>query len=333
MPEDSVIPADAPTARPGVLLVNLGTPDAPTAPAIRRYLREFLADRRVVEAPRAIWLPVLYGIILPFRPRKLVHAYQSVWTPQGSPLMAASLAQAASLRRLLGEQIPVALGMTYGRPSVESAIDELTAQGVNRVIVLPLYPQYSATTTAAVTDAVFRVLMSRRDVPALDTIRDYHDHPAYIAALADSVRSHWQRHGRDAHLLMSFHSIPQEYVDKGDPYGQHCQRSAALLAQTLGLNADQWSISYQSRLGPKRWLQPYTDEYVASLAQRGIKALDVICPGFAADCLETLEEIAIRYREVFLEAGGQTFRYIPALNADAAHIAMMRDLVQPLLRH
>lgn len=333
MPEDSVSPADARTARPGILLVNLGTPDAPTASAIRRYLREFLADRRVVEAPRAIWLPVLYGIILPFRPRKLVHAYQSVWTPQGSPLMAASVEQAASLRRLLGEEIPVALGMTYGRPSVESALNELTALGVTRVIVLPLYPQYSATTTAAVTDAVFRVLMSRRDVPSLQTIHDYHDHPAYIAALAASVRAHWQRHGRDAHLLMSFHSIPQEYVDKGDPYGRHCQRSAALLAQALELRPDQWSISYQSRLGPKRWLQPYTDEYVASLAQRGIKTLDVICPGFAADCLETLEEIAIRYREVFLEAGGQTFRYIPALNADAVHIAMMRDLVQPLLQH
>ena len=314
-----------------MLLVNLGTPDAPTAPAIRRYLREFLADRRVVEAPRWIWLPVLYGIILPFRPRKLVEAYSSVWTEAGSPLMAASRQQAAGLSALLGPGIPVVLAMTYGNPSLASGLKELEARGVERVIVLPLYPQYSATTTAAVIDGLFRVFASQRRIPALSTIKDYHDHPGYIAALAQSVKQYRNLNGAGQHLLMSFHSIPQEYVDRGDPYGEQCRRTAAKLAEALQLDATQWSISFQSRLGPKRWLQPYTDEYVEELAKKGLRDIDVICPGFPADCLETLEEIAIRYREVFEEAGGNTLRYIPALNAEPAHIAMMADLVRPLL--
>jgi ferrochelatase len=315
------------TPRSGVLLVNLGTPDAPTPAAIRRYLREFLSDPRVVELPRALWLPVLYGFILPFRPYKLAKAYGSIWTKHGSPLLDASRRQAEGLRQLLGADIPVALGMTYGNPGIPAALDELRAKGAERIIVLPLYPQYSGTTTAAVIDALFRALARERRLPELHTINDYHGHPAYIAALADSVRTHWQRSGSAGHLLISFHSIPKRYVDQGDPYEAQCQRTAHLLAQALQLAPERWSISYQSRLGREPWLQPYTDLVIPEFAARGIETLDVICPGFSADCLETLEEVAIRYRASFLASGGQDLRYIPALNADTAHIQMMRDLI------
>lgn len=319
------------TEKTGVLLVNLGTPDAPTTTAIRRYLREFLSDPRVVELPRAIWLPVLYGFILPFRPKKLAHAYSSVWSERGSPLLAASQQQAQQLQTLLGADVPVALGMTYGNPSMASALGELKQKGVGRIVVLPLYPQYSGTTTAAVVDAIFRVLATERHVPELRTINDYHAHPAYIQALAASVRAYRQTHGASEHLLMSFHSIPQRYVNQGDPYDSQCKTTAALLAEALQLKPDEWSISFQSRLGREPWLQPYTDVVLPQYAARGMKKLDVICPGFSADCLETLEEVAIRYREDFLAAGGAEFRYIPALNADAEHIRMMQSLVQSAL--
>ncbi|MFP5306659.1 MAG: ferrochelatase [Gammaproteobacteria bacterium] len=313
--------------RTGVLLVNLGTPDAPTAPAIRRYLREFLSDRRVVELPRALWLPVLYGFILPLRPRRLVHAYESVWTAQGSPLLAIGKAQRTALQQRLGNEVRVELAMRYGRPSIEAAIAALEAAGAQRLVVLPLYPQYSATTTASVLDAVFAALSARRRLPELRTIGSYHDDPAYIAALAASVQAHWTQHGRGEHLLMSFHSIPQRYVDAGDPYAAECRRTAALLAERLQLPPEQWSISYQSRVGRGQWLTPYTDEHVAGLAARGVRRLDTLCPGFAADCLETLEEIAQRYAEDFRRAGGEALRYIPALNADAAHMDALAALV------
>lgn len=312
----------------GVLLVNLGTPDAPTAPAIRRYLREFLSDPRVVEIPRLLWLPVLYGFILPFRPKKLVHAYNAVWSERGSPLLDVSQQQATQLQALLGADVPVALAMTYGNPSVADALAELKQKGVGRIVVLPLYPQYSGTTTAAVVDAIARVLARERHIPELRTINDYHAHPAYIETLAASVRAHRQAHGVGEHLLMSFHSIPQRYVDQGDPYDAQCKKTAKLLADALQLKPEQWSISFQSRLGREPWLQPYTDVILPQYAARGIKTLDVICPGFSADCLETLEEVAIRYRADFLAAGGKDFRYIPALNADAEHIRMMQALVQ-----
>lgn len=315
----------------GVLLVNLGTPDSPTSSAIRRYLREFLSDPRVVEIPRAVWLPVLYGFILPFRPRKLVHAYRSVWSERGSPLLDVSRQQATKLQSLLGNEIPVALGMTYGSPSVGSAMAELKQKGAQRVVLLPLYPQYSGTTTAAVFDVIARVLGKERHIPELRTINDYHAHPAYIDALASNVRAHWQANGAAEHLLMSFHSIPQRYVNQGDPYDAQCKITARLLADALQLKPEQWSISFQSRLGREPWLQPYTDVILPQYATKGIKALDVICPGFSADCLETLEEVAIRYRADFLAAGGQDFRYIPALNADAEHIRMMQALVQSAL--
>ncbi|MGH8460700.1 MAG: ferrochelatase [Stenotrophobium sp.] len=315
------------TPKTGVLLINLGTPDAPTAGAIRRYLREFLSDRRVIDTPRALWLPVLYGLILPFRPRKLVHAYASVWTKQGSPLLANSLAQLAGLRALLGAETPVTLGMTYGQPSITAALAELDAQQVRRIVVLPLYPQYSATTTAAALDAVFRALTQQCRVPELSTINSYHDHPSYIAALADSARMHWRQRGRGQHLLISFHGLPQKYADAGDPYDRQCKETAQALAQALQLTNDQWSIAYQSRLGPLPWLQPYTDQRVVSLAAAGMRTLDVICPGFPADCLETLEEITLRYGTAFRNAGGTDLSYIPALNDSPAHLALLRQLV------
>ena len=315
----------------GVLLVNLGTPDAPTPAAIRRYLREILSDPRVVEISRFARLPVLYGFILPFRPKKLVHAYSSVWSERGSPLLDVSKQQATKLQELLGADIPVALGMTYGAPSISSAMAELKQKGARRIAVLPLYPQYSGTTTASAFDVIARALASERHIPELRMINDYHAHPAYIAALAANVRAHWQANGQAEHLLMSFHSIPQRYVDQGDPYDAQCKTTAKLLAEALQLKPGQWSISFQSRLGREPWLQPFTDIILPQYAAKGIGTLDVICPGFSADCLETLEEVAIRYREDFLAAGGKEFRYIPALNADAEHIRMMQTLVQSTL--
>lgn len=315
------------TSISGVLLVNLGTPDAPTPGAIRRYLREFLSDPRVVELPRALWLPVLYGFILPFRPSKLAHAYASVWSEQGSPLLRVARAQANKLQAALGHDTPVALGMSYGNPSIASALAELDAQGVERIVVLPLYPQYSGTTTASVMDIVFRELGRRRKLPELRTINHYHDHPGYIGALAKSVRDHWQQSGRADHLLMSFHSIPQKYVNKGDPYDAQCKRTAQLLAHALELATEKWSISFQSRLGTQPWLQPYTDKVLPQLATQGVSSIDIICPGFSADCLETLEEVAIRYREDFLNAGGKTFRYISALNDGVEHLRFLQALI------
>lgn len=315
----------------GVLLVNLGTPDAPTAGAIRRYLKQFLSDPRVVELPRWLWLPVLYGIILPLRPRRLVEAYEKVWTAAGSPLMAISRAQCEALQQELGPHIRVELAMSYGEPSIPRALKALDTEGVGRVVVLPLYPQYSATTTAAVFDGVFQVFQHSRRIPELRTIASYATHPQYIAALADSVRAHWETQGRVEHLLMSFHSIPQRYVAAGDPYQRECEATAQQLALALNLEPAQWSISYQSRLGREPWLQPYTDVALPQLAGRGVREVDVICPGFAADCLETLEEVAIRYAELFVESGGRRLRYIPALNDSAPHVRALSAVLRSAL--
>jgi ferrochelatase len=311
-----------PTA--GVLLINLGTPDAPTPAAIRRYLAQFLADRRVVELTPLLWLPQLYGFILPFRPRRLVHAYQQIWTAEGSPLLAISRRQAAALqqhlREALGRDIPVALGMTYGTPSIATALAELEARGARRIVVLPLYPHYSCSTTAAALDTLFAELNLRRWMPELRTVNSYHDDPGYIAALAASVRAHWQAQGRGEHLLLSFHGLPQRYVLAGDPYYCQCQKTARLLAEALQLAEGTFSVAFQSRFGKLPWVQPYTEPSIAALAARGVHQLDVICPGFAADCLETLEEVQLRYAETFVKAGGAALRYIPALNDDTAHI-------------
>ncbi|WP_051362113.1 ferrochelatase [Solimonas soli] len=318
--------------RSGVLLANLGTPDEPTAPAIRRYLREFLSDRRVVEIPRALWWLILYGFILPFRPRRLAHAYQSVWTAEGSPLLAISRAQQAGLQARLGggghDEVPVALGMRYGNPSIASAIDDLVRRGARRIVVLPLYPQYSATTTASVFDAVLARVQPMRWWPELRFVNGYHDRADYIAALADSVRAHWQRHGRGEHLLISFHSIPLNYLEAGDPYYCFCQKTARLLAEALDLAPDVWSLSFQSRLGKAKWLSPYTDVTVERLGRSGVRTLDTICPGFSADCLETLEEVALRYGEAFRAAGGGELRYVAALNAGERHLDLLAALAR-----
>jgi len=321
-----------PGRRIGVLMVNLGTPESPTPGSIRRYLRQFLSDRRVVEVPRPIWWLILNLIILPLRPIKLAKTYGSVWHKDGSPLMVISKQQHLALQAALGDDAVVELAMTYGEPSIPKAMAALKAKGANRLLVLPLYPQYSATTTAAVGDAVFKVLMQDRDAPALRIIREYHDDPGYIDALARSVEQHWAEHGRGDHLLCSFHGIPQRNVLLGDPY--HCQahKTARLLRERLGLTESAMSLSFQSRLGKMPWLQPYTDEHVTALAKAGVKQLDVICPGFAADCLETLEEVAIGYGETFTHAGGAALRYIPALNDGPAHIAYLASLVRSHLQ-
>lgn len=315
----------------GVLLVNLGTPDAPDPVSVRRYLKEFLWDPRIVEIPRSIWWFVLNGVILNARPRRSAKAYQKIWTHDGSPLLTISLRQrdalTSALARNFGSEILVALGMRYGNPSIRMALGKLRDLNVHRILVLPLYPQYSATTTASIFDAVTNELRSWRWLPELRFINHYHDEPAYISALADSIRRHRAQAGNTDKLLMSFHGIPEEYFHKGDPYFCECQKTGRLLAEALGLTEDQWQLSFQSRLGPKQWLQPYTDQTLKALANNGVKSVQVICPGFSADCLETLEEIAMENRDIFLTAGGERYEYIPCLNDDAEHIAMLGKLV------
>ncbi len=321
----------AATPRTGVLLANLGTPEAPDRRSVRRYLKEFLWDPRVVEASRPLWWLVLNGIILNTRPARSARAYASVWGENGSPLLDMSLRQHRALSEALGQRhgadVVVALGMRYGKPSIREALESLDAAGCRRLLVLPLYPQYSATTTASIFDAVTTELHRWRWIPELRFVNQYHDHDGYIDALADSVRRHQQQHGRPRLLLMSFHGIPREYFDHGDPYYCHCQKTARLLAERLGLAADDYRVTFQSRLGPKQWLQPYTDATLRELPASGIRDVQVICPGFSADCLETLEEIAVENRDTFVEAGGERYGYIPALNDDTAHIDMLAGLV------
>ncbi|MCB1760099.1 MAG: ferrochelatase [Gammaproteobacteria bacterium] len=318
----------------GVLLTNLGTPDSPEPADVRRYLKEFLWDPRVVEMARPLWWLVLNLVILNTRPRRSAAAYRKVWTAQGSPLLVTARRQAEALQTLLDAEadrpVRVALAMRYGNPSIASALKSLEQAGARRILVLPLYPQYSATTTASTFDAVSAELRHWRWLPELRFVNHYHDDPAYIAALAQSVKNHWAANGEPEKLLLSFHGIPEEYFLAGDPYFCECQKSARLLAQALQLPNERWQLCFQSRLGPKQWLQPYTDRTLQALAGSGVGKVHVICPGFSTDCLETLEEIAIENRDTFLAAGGRDYSYIPCLNDDAAHIGMMRDLV---LRH
>jgi ferrochelatase len=313
----------------GVLLVNSGTPASLSTRDVRAFLAGLLGDRRVVELPRWLWLPILHGIILRVRPRSSAKKYAAIWTPQGSPLAVYSEGLRAGLAEALRNAgTPVALAMLYtGGATVRAAIESLRASGVDRIIVVPLFPQYCGATTGAVFDQVSDVLRASRVVPALGFVADYHDHPAFIDALAASVQDHRREHGDTGHLLMSFHGIPERFVTRGDPYRRQCERTASLLAQRLGLAADDWSVSFQSRFGADRWLQPYTIETVAALPGRGIRNLTVMCPGFAADCLETLEEIGIENRDAFLAAGGQKYQYIAALNARADHVAAMQAVV------
>jgi ferrochelatase len=319
-------------SRTGILLVNLGTPDAPTPAAVRRYLAEFLADPRVVELPRWLWWLALHGIILRIRPPRVAKAYQSVWTDDGSPLLAINKKLHHSLQQAVkahyGDQVVTALAMTYGNPSIAAGLEELRQQNVQRLLVLPLYPQYSATTTAAVFDAVTSILQGWRWIPETRFINQYHDNPNYIQALAESVKTHWQTQGAADKLLFSFHGIPQRYHDAGDPYYCHCQKTARLLAEALQLNEDQWQTSFQSRFGRDPWLQPYTSETLKQWGANGVKHVQVICPGFAIDCLETLEEIAHENRQYFIAAGGSDYEYIPALNDSTAHTDVLLQLIQ-----
>jgi ferrochelatase len=317
----------------GILLVNLGTPRAPDKASVRTYLNEFLSDTRVVERPPILWQPILKGIILNTRPKKSAEAYQSVWTDEGSPLLVISKKQRKALQEALDPdvaQYKVVLAMRYGSPSIRHSLFVLRKFNARRILVLPLYPQYSATTTASIFDEVTAQLRNWRWLPEMRFINSYADDPDYIRALAASVRQHWEAHGRAQKLLFSFHGIPQDYVDKGDPYAAECHRTIHALTTELGMSPDEWVNSFQSRLGPTQWLQPYTDETVKKLAQEGVESIDVICPGFSTDCLETIEEIGMENREYFLEAGGKAFNYIPALNDNPEHIQLMKNLI---LRH
>ena len=316
----------------GVLLVNLGTPDAPTPAAVRRYLREFLWDPRVVELPRLLWWLILQGFILRFRPARSAKAYAKIWTDDGSPLLIHSrhLADAISqqLSTRLSGTVNVKLAMTYGQPSINGALNELFDAGAQRIVCLPLYPQYSGTTTATVFDAVTASLGQRRWVPEFRFINHYHDARGYIAALAQSIRDYWEKNGRGDKLLFSFHGLPQENLHKGDPYHCQCQKTARLVAESLELSSDDWSLSFQSRVGRAEWLRPYTDETVAEFGRQGLGRLDVVCPGFAADCLETLEEIAMQNGDIFKASGGGSLNYIPALNARDDHVAFLVRLIE-----
>ena len=323
---------DADTTRAGVLLVNSGTPDSLTPRGVRSFLRGLLGDRRTIELPRALWFPILYGAILPLRPFRVVHKYRKIWTENGSPLLsisrALSTALSAELTRRQGTSVPVELGMLYSTPSVNAGLERLREAGAQRIVVLPLFPQYSATTTAAVYDQVGSTLRDWRFLPELALLTDYHADPTYLDALAASVREH--RAPDSEHLLITFHGIPAKYVAAGDPYERRCRATARGLVERLGLGPDDWTLSFQSRVGPQEWLQPYTDETVRALAKRGIRRLSAICPGFAVDCLETLEEIAEDYAGQFRAAGGERLDYVPALNATPAHVAALASV---LARH
>lgn len=315
----------------GILLVNLGTPDTPSVPDVRRYLAEFLSDRRVVEMARLPWMLLLHGIILRTRPKRSAEAYRSIWTPEGSPLLEISKRQKTALQAMLSERfggpVKVALAMRYGNPSVPAALAELKAANARRVLAFPLYPQYSASTTASVFDAVTRELQRWRWLPELRFINHYHDEPGYIDALAASIRAYWAEHGQAERLLLSFHGIPKEYFEKGDPYHCHCQKTARLLADRLELPPERWFLSFQSRLGKSEWLKPYTDATLEEWGRQGVKSVQVLSPGFSADCLETLEEISIENRHLFLEAGGESYSYIPCLNDSPDHMALLADLI------
>jgi len=315
----------------GVLLVNLGTPDEADTRSVRRYLAEFLWDPRVVEIWRPLWWLLLHGVILRARPRKVAALYRSIWTPEGSPLLVIPQQQreliAGRLTELASGRVETVLAMRYGSPSIQAGLDELRRRGANRLLVLPLYPQYSATTTASVFDEVSRVLSGLRRVPGLRFIQNYHDDPAYIRALAAGIREHWGANGRPDKLMMSFHGIPRRCLLAGDPYYCEVQKTARLLAESLELADGQWLLAFQSRFGREEWLTPYVDRTLRDWGKAGIDRVDVVCPGFSADCLETLEEISVQNREAFLESGGREFHYIPALNARPDHVEMLSQLL------
>ena len=314
-----------------VLMVNLGTPEAPTPKAVKAYLKEFLSDIRVVDSPRLIWWFIL-KIILLIRSKPVAKAYQSIWTAEGSPLLAISKKQAKALKERLkqdlGSDIPLELAMTYGAPSIETGLQNLRALGIERILILPMYPQYSSSTTAAIYDRIAILLKDQPHIPETRWINDFHDNEGYIDALAESVKQQWEKEGQSEKLLMSFHGVPERYTAKGDPYEHQCRRTADLLAEKLALQPEQWHCCFQSRFGREEWVKPYTDHTLTQWGKEGIKSVDIICPAFSADCLETLEEIQVENKEYFLEAGGETYNYIPALNDNQDHIKMLSKLVQ-----
>ena len=320
--------------RIGILLVNSGTPDAPEPRAVRRFLKRMLSDPRIVEMPRALWLPILHGFILPLRPRRVAHKYRAIWSQSGSPLRELSERLRAQLTSTLAQRMlapfSVELGMLYGEPGVPQALTRLRESGAQRILVVPLFPQYCGATTGAVYDQVTSELRRWRWLPELRFVAEYHDQPGYIEALRASITEHWRQHGPTRHLLISFHGIPERYFHNGDPYFCKCQKTARLLAEELMLRDGEWSVSFQSRFGPAAWLKPYTSEVLTQLPERGVRAVTVVCPGFAADCLETLEEIGMENRDKFLHAGGQRFDYVPALNDRPEHA---RFLASHIARH
>nr|WP_234400189.1 ferrochelatase [Shewanella marina] len=315
-----------------MLLVNLGTPEAPTPLAVKRFLKQFLSDPRVVDLSPWLWWPILNGVVLTTRPKKVAQLYQSIWWPDGSPLMVVSGRQqqklAEDLFAVYDKTIPVELGMTYGSPSLMDGVAKLRKQGVDRIVVLPLYPQYSCSTVAPVIDSLYSGFALLRDVPEVRVNKEYYQNPLYIKALATSVRKHWQQYGQAQKLLMSFHGVPKRYVEQGDPYYSQCKQTAKLLAAELGLAREQWQLCFQSRFGKEPWLTPYTDELLTSLPNDNITHVDVICPAFAADCLETLEEISVTAKASFLKAGGKHYHFIPCLNDNDVHIELLCQLVQ-----
>ena len=315
----------------GVLITNLGTPDAPTKNDLKKYLREFLSDPRVVEVPRLLWWMILNLFILNVRPRRSANAYSTVWTERGSPLLFHTKDQADALRIKLkytyGENIMVEFAMRYGSPSVDSVIDKMLRQGVRKLLVLPLYPQYCASTTASTFDAVAASLATKRLIPELRFINHYHDFPEYIQAVADKIRQHWVINGRADKLIFTYHGIPKRYLLNGDPYHCECYKTSRLLVENLGLSEKEYLVSFQSRFGREEWLQPYTDKTLIALSEQGVKSVQLVCPGFSADCLETIEEIDVENRDYFMNAGGERYEYIAALNAESSHIDMMEKLL------
>jgi len=314
-------------AKTAILYCNLGTPDAPTASALRRYLAEFLSDARVVEIPRLLWLAILHGIILRVRPAKSAHKYASIWTSEGSPLKVWTQRQAQALQaKFDAAHVQVCFAMRYGSDAIPQVLDELKAQGVNRVLVLPAYPQYSATTTASVFDAVYHWGLRTRQLPEFRFVNHYHDHPGYIRALAAKIQAHWAVHGRSEQLVMSFHGVPARTLQLGDPYHCECHKTARLLGEALGLSKDEYKVCFQSRFGKAKWLEPYTEPTVRELARQGCRSIQIVCPGFVSDCLETLEEIALEVKAAFLEEGGEQFHYIECINDSPVWINAMHSL-------
>lgn len=320
----------------GVLVTNLGTPDAPTTSALRRYLAEFLSDPRVVEVPRPIWWMILHGIILRIRPSRSAKAYAGVWQPEGSPLLLHTAKQAEGIRESLkkkyGQDIVVGFAMRYGNPSIPKVLDQMQEQGVRKLLVVPLYPQYSASTSASTFDAIAKDFMGRRWLPDFRFVSHYPDYPPYIEAMARHIEAHWANHGRNDKLILSYHGVPLKYLQKGDPYHCECHKTSRLLAERLGLSTEDYLTTFQSRFGREEWLKPYTDHTLKALPDQGVKSIDVFCPGFSADCLETIEEINEENREYFMEAGGQAFSYIPALNATPGHIDALVKLIEENLQ-